>query len=39
LCKINEDNLEEYLDLIEKWNPDIVNIQFLTPFGSATNLK
>jgi len=39
LCKINEDNLEEYLDYIKKWNPDILNIQFLTPFWNANNLK
>lgn len=37
LCKINEHNLEEYLDFIEKWKPNIVNIQFLTPFGNAKN--
>ena len=39
LCKINEDNLEEYLDYINKWKPDILNIQFLTPFWNANDLK
>lgn len=35
LCKINEDDLKKYLDFIKKWNPDVVNIQFMTPFGNA----
>lgn len=39
LCKINEDNLAEYLEFINKWEPDIVNIQFLTPFWNAVDLK
>ena len=39
LCKINEDNLKEYLTFIDKWNPDTVNIQFLTPFWNAADLK
>jgi radical SAM superfamily enzyme YgiQ (UPF0313 family) len=38
LCKINEDNFSDYLHFIEKWKPDIVNVQFLTPFGNAENL-
>jgi MoaA/NifB/PqqE/SkfB family radical SAM enzyme len=38
LCKINEDNFRDYLYFIEKWKPNIVNVQFLTPFGNAENL-
>jgi len=39
LCKINEGNLNEFLDYINKWEPDILNIQFLTPFWNANDLK
>ena len=39
LCKINEHNLEEYLNFIERFEPEVVNIQFLTPFGTAKNLN
>lgn len=39
LCKINEDNLEEYLHFIEKWKPDVLNIQFLTPFWNANSME
>lgn len=38
LCKINEDNFSDYLLFIEKFNPDVVNVQFLTPFWNAENL-